>query len=428
MSHLPLIQVYEHSLLRKDERLTDAQWKSLGEYNQAHDNRFFTLQTNGIKFNLYVGVIQVGNQTIEVLPKIDRRESEENKSIWQRVLINMLRQCHWLDQHAHQQAPLRIRHRSILEAYLEVFLNHCEAILHRGLVKRYRKEEGNKYALKGKLLFAQNIRHNSHHAERFYIRHPIYDSQHLLNQILLKAIKLVPSLSTHSSLKDKVSRLLMDFPELPDVAVNAATFERIHYDRKTAHYQEAIDIAAMLLLHYRPDVRGGKQHVLAILFDMNELWEEYVFRKLKKVKSYIVLPQRKKIFWRPEEGRTFKIIKPDIVIESITKDDKGEAKKTTIIIDTKWKTPDGNKPADDDLKQMFAYNEYWSSNHAILLYPDKDFKDPLNFSKGGFCEQTDKTSHGCSMLRISVLNKSGTSLDSEIGNRLFDFLQKSKIV
>lgn len=424
-------QVYEWGLLRiaKDDKqaspteITSAQWEALGKYNEAHGNRFFTVQTNGIRFNQYVGVVQVGNQTIEILPKVDKKEPEDEQTMnkWQSVLIDMLRQCHWLDQQAHQHAPLRIKHRSILEAYLALFLNHCEAILHRGLVKRYRQQEGNKYALKGKLMFAKNIRHNAFHAERFYTQHRVYDAQHLLNQILLKAIKLVPRLSTRSHLKDKVGRLLLDFPELPDVAVNEALFQRIRYDRKTAHYEEAIHIAAMLLLHYRPDVTGGHQHVLAILFDMNKLWEEYVYRQLKKQPGYTVAAQRKKQFWLPEAGRSFKEIKPDIVLAK-----KGSDAR--IIIDTKWKTPDGNKPADDELKQMFAYNEYWEAGQAVLLYPNQDYLGGPSFSKGYFCRKKDEPRHGCSMMRVSVLDKAGGKLNPDVGKEMLQFLEVVQVL
>jgi 5-methylcytosine-specific restriction enzyme subunit McrC len=36
-----------------------------------------------------------------------------------------------------------------------------------------------------------------------------------------------------------------------------------------------------------------------------------------------------------------------------------------MIIDTKWKIPENNKPTDSDLKQMYIYNEYWKSRNAI---------------------------------------------------------------
>ena len=40
-----------------------------------------------------------------------------------------------------------------------------------------------------------------------------------------------------------------------------------------------------------------------------------------------------------------------------------------LAIDTKWKVPSNGLPTDDDLKQMFVYNELLSAPHSVLLYP-----------------------------------------------------------
>ncbi|MBK7341707.1 MAG: hypothetical protein IPJ06_00540 [Saprospiraceae bacterium] len=160
-------------------------------------------------------------------------------------------------------------------------------------------------------------------------------------------------------MKDKLGRLLLDFPDLPDMPVTLRTFQNLTYDRKTERYKSAIEIAAMLLLNYRPDVRGGRNHVLAILFDMNQLWEEYVYRRAratlaKAYPTWSIHRQRQKDFWHLPDQQRKKVIKPDIVLSR--KEGQDEA---VIIVDTKWKTPDSYLPSDADLKQVYVYNEYW---------------------------------------------------------------------
>src|ERR1035437_2379503 len=410
------IQVFEHEkLLIGQQNFTHSQWESLGWwYNQKHNDRFLSLLPNGVKFNEHVGIIQVGNKTIEILPKVDQQDTDKNK--WQQVLINMLRECHWMQQHANQKAPLRIKHNSILDAYLELFLNHCDIILHKGLVKKYKEEQSNKLALKGKLLFSQQIQHNSIHQERFFTRHTIYDKNNIFNQILLKSIHLIPKISRTIRLKDRVSRLLLDFPELNDIQVTKETFSKLIFNRKNYHYKEAIDIAAMLLLNYRPDIRGGNNHVLAILFDMNELWEEYVYRQLRKnlKQGWYIKAQNQKRFWEEDSGYRYKIIKPDIAIIN---------DKDCVIIDTKWKLPENNIPSDRDLKQMFVYNEYWTGKTALLLYPDKKYLKSPFFSSGSYKEKPSTIgTHKCSVLKMSVLNEANNGLDSQFGNRIIKVL------
>ncbi len=157
----------------------------------------------------------------------------------------------------------------------------------------------------------------------------------------------------------------MDFPECNDISVNDSVFNKLNYDRKSDAYRKAIKMAKLLLLNYHPDIRSGRNDVLALMFDMNKLWEAYVFKMLKKqlVGKFIVRAQVGANFWLPKGGRTIKIY-PDIVIYDLS----GE--NVITILDTKWKNISGNnRPSDDDLKQMFVYNLNYDCVHSALLYP-----------------------------------------------------------
>lgn len=410
------LQVFEHQYLSIDEQqFTHQHWTALGWYNEQHRGRFFSLSPQGVKFNQYVGVIQVGNLTIEILPKIGR--ISEDKSKWQKVLIDMLNACRWMKLYSHAKATLQIKPNSILEAYLALFLQECETLLRMGLVKKYRSLEQNGHALKGKLLFSQHIQHNLIHQERFYTRHQTYDRDNVFNQILLKALRLIPSLTQSPLLKDRVHGLLLLFPDLTDLPVSARTFENLVFDRKTSHYQEAMEIAALLLLNYRPDISAGRNHVLAILFDMNDLWEEYIYRKLLQHKPahWSIQAQDSKRFWAMSNGSYTKSIKPDLVVCNGNQN---------LVIDTKWKLPENNVPADADLKQMYVYNEYWEAKNAMLLYPHAEYTEEPVYLEGTFAGKPKGTvTHGCGILKVSVLNEQH-SLDPQLGSRLINFLEQ----
>lgn len=395
LRNCPVIQCFEHDRLMVDDDglFTRAHWRAIGEYNEKYKDRFLTLLPNGVKFSEYVGVIQVGNLTIEVLPKIDRMGGE--KADWQAVLLDMLRECRWMQVFAHEKAALRHKPNSILEAYVELYLQACEAILHEGLVKKYRQESSNLHVWKGKLNFTRQIRHNLVHQERFFTDHTIYDRENRFNQLLYKALNIIPNLTTNTGIRDKLSRLLLDFPEMQDIPVTAETFQQLVFDRKTTRYREALEMAAMLLLNYRPDIRNGRHQVLAILFDMNELWEEFCFRRLRAVMEpgWGISRQNRVVFWQSESNQ--KWIKPDIVVK--TPDGK------TVIIDTKWKTPDGFVPSDDDLKQIFVYNKHWSSNKGVLLYPLNESGDPFQKKAGTYKIPGSTEQCECIVAKVDIL-------------------------
>lgn len=371
------ISVFEHQPLRKgDGDFGEHQLEALQKYHGEKGTPFFTLIHNGVKFCEYVGVLQVGNVTIEVLPKIDRNDTDTDK--WHGILIDMLRQSGILKVSAPSSASLRLKSNSILDLYIELFLNECERFFHKGLVKKYRKTEGNLFALKGALQFGKHIQQNLIHQERFYTRYTTYDKEHPLNKVLYKTIHLLSKINTSSLLTGRINRLLIDFPELKDIAVSDAFFNRLVFDRKTEDYRQAIEIAKLLLLNYHPDIMRGQNHVLALLFDMNLLWESYVYKKLKKLEdtNFKVKAQQKQVFWKPENGYS-KNIKPDIVIS--IKD------VVKAIIDTKWKLPNDMLPSDDDLKQMFAYNKRFLSIESVLLYPGNNEIRKGAFFDDGFC-------------------------------------------
>ena len=425
MKNSKSIQVFEYEhLFYKEHGFTKSHWEALGWYNEKQGGRFFSLTPKGVKFNQFVGVIQVGNLTIEILPKISRVGEKEDKGKWQKVLIDMLRECRWMQVYAHDKAALRFKPNSILEAYLELFVQECEELIRQGLVKKYRAIDNNCNSLKGKLLFQKQVQLNLVHKEKFYTRHQVYDRENIYNQILLKALKLIPILSQSPFLKDRVYNLILSYPELEDISVNQSTFQNLVYDRKTTRYKGSIEIAAMLLLNYRPDISTGQNHILAILFDMNDLWEEYVYRQLYKNKpsDWNVGQQNQKKFWKLTNSNSSKTIRPDIVIHNKTNG-------TKIILDTKWKIPENNIPADADLKQMFVYNEYWTGKTALLVYPHTVYTDKPIYSEGAFhLKEKSLTTHGCGIMKMAVLDKTNNHLDITIGKRINDFLNEKKLV
>lgn len=385
MSYKNTIRVAEFEKLYYDDTkpFKKKHWEALWNYQEQQNKlgektvEYYRILNKGVQFTNFVGVIQAGNLTIEVLPKTDReRTTAANLSIedlraddsdqrlaWHNVLLKMLKECRLLKVNHVDYATLNLKSNSILEIYLELFLTETEKLLHEGLVKKYKKTEGNKLALKGQLLFVKNIAHNLIHREKFYVRYTEYNRANIFNQLLYKTICLIPSITSNTWLTDKVNRLLLDFPEMPDCKATLDTFNKLVFDRKSERYKEALMISKMLLLNYRPDITGGSENVIAILFDMNMLWEEFVYRRLKKEElgaGIIVKRQQSADFWKPSHTIKSKTIRPDILIEK-------NGKKT--IIDTKWKIMDDPTPADEDLKQMFVYNLYWECDRSILLYP-----------------------------------------------------------
>lgn len=392
------IVVFEHEILRFDrgeKKITKDQFEALERY-YGNGVPFYKLVYNGVQFNEHVGVLQVGTTLIEVLPKADRNpHSDEEDKKWRDLLIGMLQVVGSFDIKSTSSSNLKIKPNTVLDLYFEMYVKEIEYLLHTGLIKKYRKKEGNVTALKGSLQFSKHIQYNLTHQERFYVRHSTYDVEHTLHFILYKALKLLKHINTNSVLNGRIGALLLNFPEMPDMKISEATFEKILYNRKNQHYQKAIEIAKLLLLQYHPDVSKGRNHVLALMFDMNLLWEQFIYVSLKKNKTDFtkVKAQTPKYFWKPENGRRTSM-KPDIYIETTTIPVK------KIVLDTKWKNLNGYNPSPDDLRQMYVYHEYFNAEKVALVYPGDSSKGRKGnyFDKKGNHDESKQ----CSVITIKV--------------------------
>lgn len=390
-----LIKVFEHEYLEIDDgSFKKHHWKALAYFNTRNNNKYFTLYPDGIKFNQYVGVVQAGDLTIEILPKADKEDDDKNK--WQKVLFRILNECRFIKVNHPEEAYLKLHSGSILDAYLLLFLDEIERLLHIGLIKKYHKIEKNSLALKGKLLFQQHITRNIVHQERFYVQYSIYDREHLIHQLLIKTLKLVAKLVVNPVISGKANRLLLEFPEMKSIdIVNENTFKRIVLDRKTAVYKQSLLISKMLLLNYRPGITSGADSVLAMLFDMNKLWEEYVYRQLLKLNtSWDISRQNSIKFWKPVNQEA-KHIRPDIIVSNHP--------KGRLTIDTKWKIMEDEYPSDSDLQQMFAYAHYVESSHLILLYPSiEKKKHEGGYVKEHAIESINKSKVNCYIMKVPL--------------------------
>lgn len=386
------IEVFEYETLKKGSKLTEEHLSALQRFLGENDEKkfpYYSLIHNGVKFKQFVGVLCVGDLTIEVLPKTDKGKSDYK--YWRDNLISMLSKVYKLEVKSPSSANQKIKTNSaILDVFIKRFLDEADALLNRGLVKCYHKEDGNRNSMKGKLLVNQQLQRNCVHKERFYVRYITYDYEHVMNRILRQALVVVPQVTQNQNLFGRASSLLFAFPKLQEIAVDAEMFEKLQFDRKTEDYRDAIALAKLLLLHFVPHGINGKEDVLALMFDMDKLWEEYVFVMLRRLlrNDFNVKDQERHLFWTSSSGNDTKQIRPDIVVRRNNSND-------TFVLDTKWKCPNDGKPSDGDLHQMFVYQQLFQAKKVAMIYPstneqtdEKDgvFFTDLSQSKGPQCD------------------------------------------
>ena len=411
-----IIQVFEHQTLKVDEtsNFKITHFNALEKYGYKTKEKYFSIGNKRIKFNNYVGVIQAKNLTIEILPKADNKQDDQlTKDKWHDALILMLKECKLIKLNSVSNAKLKLKSASILDLYYDIFLSETEIIFKHGLRKSYRTIHENLNKVKGKILFTNHIRKNAFHKEKFFVEHKIFDADNKLNQILLKALVILKNIAHNPTHNIRINKLLLNLEGISEKNITEKWFDNLKFDRNTERYRQAINLAKLIILKYSPDLKGGNENVLAIMFDMNILYENYVFRKLKALQLDPNIPilkvreQNRTPFWETRGLRA------DIVVET---------KDKHLVIDTKWKVLKDSKPSDADLKQMFVYNLHYDTDLSILLYPNTGINTA---EKKPFRNEKFKDLN-CQVAFTNLFNEKG-KLEKELGLKIYNELLREEI-
>ena len=357
------ITVFEHQVLKVGTKgFNQKHFESLSKWlfkNQTTDDnsQYFSLVSHGVKFKSWVGILQIGNTYIEVLPKIsNQNDSEEVQNEWRARLCNMLTVTKTLDIRQTENASQSTYEHSLWEIFYRYYLTLVQDLIKSGLIKTYKHEEENRTALKGKLIFSKQISKNIVHQEKFYTDASVYNRDSLLNQVILKALRII---SVSPSIFNDAKSILECFDDIEEISPNKINWDKVELlkkERKTEKYQYALTFAELIIKGTNPDLSSGYYSVTGIMFDMNTLFEKYVAQKMAHFFPNKIYAQKGGRFWET------RLAIPDITYK--------KNKNETIIFDTKWKKLSSKTDiASGDIFQQYVYCKLFSAQKAFLIYP-----------------------------------------------------------
>jgi 5-methylcytosine-specific restriction enzyme subunit McrC len=331
---------------------------ALGAYWERTNTTAFTLGHRSVRLGHHVGYLRVGRVSLEVYPKLGRDRPDQD---WRGLMLHMLRVVAGVRLAPQEHAELRHRSGDLYELLVERFVAESERLLREGLVRRYREVEGNESALRGRLVVARQLQENLARPDRLSVAYEVFDADNLPNRILHRALERVLRTTSSVELRGRSEAALDGFPTVSPGPIRPAEWQVLRVDRRTQRYQEALELARMILRDERPDLRWGEREVIALLFDMNALFESYLEKALRGVPGVRVRSQARRRFWSSPEGPS-RIAKPDLLVYQ-------DGCETPLVVDAKWKVPDSSGAADNDLRQVFAYLHTFGSSRGVLVYP-----------------------------------------------------------
>ena len=328
---------------------------------------------HGIKTKSWVGVIKYKNLHLEILPKLisadannDGKISEAERSIILKNLIFMLSYTKNLDIKTNDNAKLSTEKNPFIEILIREFATSLFEALKRLTPKRYVREEENLNYLKGKIKFSENIRYNCTNQAKFYCEYDEFSENNLLNQLFLFVSTCLYNISNNSYNKKTLKFIINYYSDISFVRFDKFKARKIKLTRNQELFKKSFNLAKMFVEQTSVDLSKNKFENITLVWDMNKLFEEFIFELIKrKIPECEAIAQKPKRLLK-RENVTRRDTRIDILIQ-----------KPQVIIDTKYKKfTDFDDISSADIYQVTTYCLLHNYKRAILLYPQYDKKAP----------------------------------------------------
>ena len=323
----------------------------------------------------YVGVIQTKDgTTIEILPKIKNATTEKSKDI----LIKMLKTLKNSPFKNLSVANLKSSKIPLFEIFISMFLEELTVLVRNGIKSDYISKEENLKFLKGKLKISEQIKYNTIHKERFFVQYEEFISNRVENRLIKTTLQFLYNKSKLNKNQQRIREFLFVFDEI-EISHNIKTdFSKIKLNRQMKDYEQVLLWCKTFLFENSFSPYKGNDIAFALLFDMNLLFESFVYSYLKKSSNFQDIKSQDRTHHLAYENGIGRFrLKPDIVING-----------GKIIADTKWKILSEDKAYNgvlqDDMYQLYAYGTKYNNCEKIyLIYPFDELiiKNSYNYFK-----------------------------------------------
>lgn len=371
---IPILEPKEVEALRR---------LALEEQKDASGNyrRVVSVRRGGIYATNYVGIVEVSRKrTLVVLPKVDLGgDNDAGNEGTKKAFFEMLRDWRGLREARFPEAAIGdLKRFEMWEAFYFLFLQSVVRLAQRGLARRYRTVEKNLPFLRGRIRFPEHLRQNAVNQARFFVGYDEFSADRPANRLIRTTLDLLAVRARRPRNQQLIHGLRVVFADIPPSPHPAVDWDRRLVDRSMRHYNEVLPWVGLLLFHRGLATFAGDYRNRALLFPMEEVFEDFVTASFRRYAGYPVRSQSPRWPLVAEEGKDLFLMKPDIALMS--------ADRPAFILDAKWKRLEArvDNPkrgiAQSDLYQLFAYGKKYKVPKVALIYPRSEkFRSPAGY-------------------------------------------------
>lgn len=363
---------------------TDQDATQLSHLKQVLGIEVLKLTMNGTTRQLqaqqHVGVIRMGAQTIQVLPKIYRADvaltEHERQLCATQNLLYLLSYAIKIPVRESGIEGLTRQSSDWFEVLTRLFASHLREEWQRGANREYQVIEETLPVLRGKWLIGEQLRHpvNKH---LFSVAHDEFLVDNPLNRVLRYVVEQLWRLTRDPQNRQMLADLRQWMEEvtlLPAVSPEGA--EALSLTRLNLRFEPLLNLARFFLHRWAPQMASGPASTFVFVVDMNQVFEGFIINFIRRHREAI-LPEALQSadllaqtvgatrYLAHVDGKQAFQLRPDLACRV--------GHQFPLLVDAKYKRLN---PADtaagvaqSDFFQMYAYAHRYHARRVLLLYP-----------------------------------------------------------
>lgn len=373
---MTLLQVLEHEWLPiragGGQSLSLQQAVLLEQLAASLPAKALEWRRTAVKFTQFCGVIQLGELIIEVLPKIARHERDAQ--LCRQILVRLLQLTGSLSPPSIGEASLGQQRHALLDVFIEHFRGMIAQQMQLGLIRRYVPRQDELSTVRGRIDLVRQVRLNAFTPQRVHCRFDEFDIDTPYNQVLRHVLGLLLRRTQHPGIKRGINELLIHLAAVSDRNFTSEAVEGLAFDRLNQRWQPVFKRCGDFLRALHPNVTAGGMPALALLFDMNRLFEGYVTWRMRRTfKDHHIQAQGPRRYLAVNEvGREVFQLRPDISVL--------HGAQVVAIADAKWKILNLKERklgiSSADLYQLVSYAQRYQCQRLALIYPAMEGVSP----------------------------------------------------
>ncbi|MES2528692.1 MAG: hypothetical protein V4598_16530 [Bdellovibrionota bacterium] len=343
-----------------------------------------------LKATQYVGVINYRGRRIDVLPKLLSGgvgpDNDEEIRLMQRNLLIMLSYTNHLHIKDSDLSNFDLGKDNLIDVFIYLFARDLVFALNKEVLHSYENKEENVSFIKGKISFHKDSVINQFNRSKTVCSFTSFEHNNIFNQTFYFLSEKLLALTNNSATKQYLNQALK--------CLEGVSRKQISYDqikdkvvgRSFENFETPFNFAKVFLKNNRPSLSSGSSENYCLMFNMNNVFEEFIYSALNRNKIKLGLSrvefQRNRTLFQSwidlstnDELGGFGSVRNDIYLEFSNK------MRPPLIIDTKYKEVSSVKDvSSEDFFQLLTYRHIerkaglLNTPEIKLVYPQKSAK------------------------------------------------------